>query len=286
VPRKREQRSTALAELRDMARAMTGGFLFGIPLLYTMEIWETGRRASAAHIAALFAITYVLVLLIDRSTGFRSHESRAWRASLGDSAEALAIALVGTTVVLAAIGQIATDDPPHAVLGAVVFAAAPFALGIAIANHFLDGGGKDDDAGNAKPTGDPTRAMVADLGAAAVGALFLAFNIAPTDEVILLAATAGPVRLAAIAAISIVASYAIVFAAGYTGQAARRSQHGVVQGPWAETVASYAVALVAAAAMLALYGRFDLASTYGTIAEVIVLALPAAIGGAAGRIAI
>ena len=279
------ERPTVGGELRDAARATSGGFLFGIPLLYTMETWEKGKTATPAHMLAVLGATLAAVLLLDRTVGFRSREPRAWRDTARDAVEAVALGVVGSALVLAAIGQLRADSPAQAAVGAIVFASAPFALGVAIANHFLRG---DDDEGGREGAGEGSawHAAGADLGAAAIGAVFLAFNIAPTEEILLLATALEPPRLIAIVALSLLLSYAVVFAAGYSGQARRHRQQGPLQAPWIETVASYLVALVAAAAMLALFGRFDLGAPAPTLAEVIVLGLPAAIGGAAGRLAI
>jgi len=110
--------------------------------------------------------------------------------------------------------------------------------------------------------------------------------VVPTEEIVVLGASASPWRLLLVVAISLLGSYTIVFASGYTGQHRRHAQSGVVQGPWSETLASYLVALGVAAALLLLFGRFDLASVREPLAEVVIAGLPASIGGAAGRLAV
>ena len=126
---------------------------------------------------------------------------------------------------------------------------------------------------------------MADLGASSIGAVFIALSIAPTDEVEQVSSSRGPVWLLAIMAASLLIAYAIVFVAGFTGQSRRRTSTGLLQHPVIETLASYVVALMVAAVMLWLFQRADLPS-HVTLSHVIVLGLPAAIGGAAGRLAI
>lgn len=126
---------------------------------------------------------------------------------------------------------------------------------------------------------------IADVGANALGAVFVALSIAPTDEVPMLASSRSPVWLLAIVAASLAAAYAIVFVAGFSGQARRRSHPGLLQQPLIETVVSYVVALLMAFVLLALFQRADVPWTV-LIAHVVVLGFPAAIGGAAGRLAL
>ena len=140
---------------------------------------------------------------------------------------------------------------------------------------------------SAKDTTDgstPLNTTVADLGASLIGAIFVSLSIAPTDEVPHISASRGPVALLAIVAASLLIAYAIVFVAGFSGQIERRSAPGLLQHPVIETLAAYVVSLVAAAAMLWLFQRE--ASAHVTLTHVIVLGFPAAIGGAAGRLAI
>lgn len=43
-------RTAWAAEATDVVRAVSGGLLFGVPLLYTMEVWFTGSHASPAQV--------------------------------------------------------------------------------------------------------------------------------------------------------------------------------------------------------------------------------------------
>src|SRR3712207_6092555 len=49
-------------ELNDLLRGMTGGFLIGIPLLYTMETWWIGETISPLHALLFLAVAYVVNL--------------------------------------------------------------------------------------------------------------------------------------------------------------------------------------------------------------------------------
>jgi uncharacterized membrane protein len=62
-------------EINDLIRGASGGFLFGIPLLYTMEVWWIGSRASSQMVMLTLALLFVVVLLLNRTEGFRLRSS-------------------------------------------------------------------------------------------------------------------------------------------------------------------------------------------------------------------
>ncbi len=127
----------------------------------------------------------------------------------------------------------------------------------------------------------------ADLGATLIGAMVIAFNIAPTDEVPMLASAISPPWLLALMAASLVISYAIVFQAGFSDQQKRRQQKGIFQRPLSETTISYLVSLLASGLMLFFFQKVTFADPWMMWLEhILILGLPATIGGAAGRLAI
>jgi putative integral membrane protein (TIGR02587 family) len=82
-------------ELRDIVRGLCGGFLFGIPLLYTMEVWWIGSTASHEMMVVGLSITFVVVFFLNRTEGFRrsSRRPRPYDA-IADTVEVLAIGLI------------------------------------------------------------------------------------------------------------------------------------------------------------------------------------------------
>lgn len=80
-------------------------------------------------------------------------------------------------------------------------------------------------------------------------------------------------------------SYTVVFASGFLNEHKRRTQVGVLQRPVAETLASYVVALVVSALMLWMFDNLALGEPLREmVSRVLVLGLPAAVGGSAGRL--
>jgi putative integral membrane protein (TIGR02587 family) len=119
---------------------------------------------------------------------------------------------------------------------------------------------------------------------AQLGALFLSFSIAPTDEISMLAAELDYAHALALIALSLLVTYVIVFASGFgTGQ---HEQQGPFQSPLTETVLAYVLSLLVALAALFLFDRIEWGDPLAEIvAMVLVLGLPA-VGGAAGRLVV
>ncbi|MEM9979839.1 MAG: DUF2391 family protein, partial [Cyanobacteria bacterium P01_D01_bin.2] len=89
-----------------------------------------------------------------------------------------------------------------------------------------------------------------------------------------------------IMAASLLVSYAIVFASGFSDRALRRQQ-GRLLSPVTETLAAYLVALAASVIMLVFFQQLSLQDPWQEwLSDTIVLGFPAAIGGAAGRLLI
>ena len=274
-------------ELQDILRAISGGFIFATPLLYTMEMWWIGTTAELWKLMLFLAVAALISLALarSRSGGFKEETSRF--ATLEQAADGVAIGLVGAVVVLTVLNRIQLGDPLDSVLGKVIVQAVPICIGSAVANAIfgrhggrtLDG---DQETGEAQSARE---AFTADFGATTIGAIFLAFSIAPTDEVPMLAAELDYGHALALIALSLALTYVIVFVSGFgTGQ---HEQQGPFQSPVTETVLAYLLSLLVALAALLLFDRIEWGDSLSEIvAMVLVLGLPAAVGGAAGRLVV
>jgi putative integral membrane protein (TIGR02587 family) len=281
------------SEINDLIRGASGGFLFGIPLMYTMEVWWIGTYTDPPLMLAVLAATFIIVFLLNRTDGFRQINPDSSLKAAMDTVEALAIGIICTTLILLLLNEIAWETPLEEALGKIVFESVPFSLGVALARSLMNGN-RDDNEKNAETPGanktneqSDRNLAFGDIGATLVGAIFIAFNVAPTDEITMLAAAVSPPRLLAFIAVSLLISYGIVFVAGFTTQEKRRKHQGLFQRPLEETIAAYLVSLVVATVLLWFFHRLDF-SDPGTLwlRQAIVLGLPATIGGAAGRITV
>jgi putative integral membrane protein (TIGR02587 family) len=282
------------AEGIDVVRAVSGGLLFGVPLLYTMEVWWTGTHTEPHQMLVLLALLAVPVFALNRTAGFRSSADSRRVDAVADSIETIAIGLVTTSLVLTLLREIDAESSVEVALGKTVYESIPFCLGIGFARHFLSGeradstdepSGGGHDPGSRSRVGGRTPGVLADLGASSLGAAFVALSIAPTDEVPLIASAMSPAWLLVMVAASLLASYGIVFVAGFTRQDARHAHQGAFQRPTTETVVCYLISLAVAFVLLWMFQR-GVEPWTDVLNRVVVLGFPAAIGGAAGRLAV
>ncbi len=273
---------TASDEIEELVRGTAGGFLFGVPLIYTMEVWWIGSSVSPPLLLITLAATAVVVFLVARTEGFRHTRSSDAVDAAIDTIEAIAIGLVSAALMLTLLRQINIDTALGEAVGKIIFESVPFALGVTLANQFLKG-----DQEEVSEPEDNLNETFADIGATLIGALIIAFNIAPTAEVPTLAIAVGWPRLLVLVGVSLLLSYMIVFGASLRNHDKRRQQTGLFQDPLSETIMSYLVSLMAAALMLVFFHQLDLSDPWTLwLRYSLLLGLPAAIGGAAGRLAI
>jgi putative integral membrane protein (TIGR02587 family) len=287
-----------LREVNDLIRGACGGFLFGIPLLYTMEVWWIGSQAKPRIMLIAIALTFIVVYIINRTEGFRKYSkiNRPYEAVV-NTIEAMAIGLLCSTFIMILLQEITFDNFFKESLGKVIFEGVSFTFGVALANQFL---GRSDDKfdarnhtgeeqesnSNSSKSADQLHATLSDVGSTLIGAIVIALNIAPTDEITMLAASATPKSLFFVIVASLLITYSIVFQAGFSNQQKRQQQKGIFQRPSSETIMAYLVSLLASAFMLWFFQKISISDPWTMWLEhSLLLALPASIGGAAGRLA-
>lgn len=263
-----------------------------------MEVWWIGSQLHPSVMLVLLAATLVVVFLLNRTEGFRKAQSQQFLDNLMDTVQILAIGVICVTCVLILLGEIRGGTPLNEAAGKIILESIPFALGAALSRAFLSGdrwscSDTDNRECNNQYKQEKERenpdlkATLADISATLIGAMIIAFNIAPTDEIPMLNASISPPFLLAIIAASLLISYGIVFQAGFTTQQKRRQQQGIFQRPLSETVAAYLVSLLAAMFMLFFFNRLTFDDPWTVwLNYTILLGFPASVGGAAGRIAV
>lgn len=292
-----KKNSQWLEELDDVLRAVSGAFLFGIPLLYTMEVWWIGSQVDALDMSLSLAATFILLIILDYGAGFRMNKKYVWSVSILDSLVALAVAIVCAALSLKIIGYLPSDLGLENMLGRITMEAIPFGIGVGISDHLVEGQkaqGEDPNRQQERQRGEEERTAegklhgtLVDMGATALGAVIVAFAIAPTEEILFIASRQSSLGILIIMSVSLVISYIIVFEASFVSESKRMQQRGIFQHPVFETVNSYLLSLMVSLFMLWLFKILGSDRSYHEwLNYVIVLGFPASIGGAAGRLAI
>jgi putative integral membrane protein (TIGR02587 family) len=284
-------------EVRDLLVAITGGAIVGMPLLFTMEMWLHGMLLGPAQQLAMLFGTLVVNLLFSIVSGFR-HEYGV-KSALLESVSAVGIGLVFSALVLWLVGEIGPADAWGEITGKVLFQTSAVSIGVSVADAHVRGkrrAGDDEEKGGNESESKPRPAReqleswqlrqdVRDITATLIGAVVYSINIGPTEEVILIAGRLTPWQLAAVMLASLGLCYVILYASGIKDHPVHIPS--LVQSPPAETVITYAASLAVAMTLLGVLGEPEsVGSVRDLAASTIVLGLPTAVGGAAGRIAL
>jgi putative integral membrane protein (TIGR02587 family) len=279
TPRRRAH-STATS-VREYARGAAGGLLFSLPLLYTMEMWWAGFLASPRRLLGAIAGTFVLLLGYNRYAGM--HHDTSWTEIAIDSVEELGVGLIGAACILWLLGRIEPGMPMSEILGRVVVQGLAGAIGVSIGTAQLGGddGFRDRPPAKADAARRP-QSIWSHLALAACGAVVVAGNVAPTDEIAILGAELSGWQLAGLSAASLVMAAVVLHFSEFRGSVPHGESGwlGVVQS----AVTTYAVAVVTSLVLLWFFGRFAGAAAGIVASETIVLSFAASLGASAGRL--
>jgi putative integral membrane protein (TIGR02587 family) len=267
--------------LKEYGRGLAGGLIVSLPLLYTMEMWWAGFSLSPWRLLAAVGVTFALLLGYNRFAGLR--EDATWSEVAIDSVEELGLGFVTAALVLWLLGRITADMPPDEVVGKIVLEALVVSIGVSVGTAQL--GGEDDEGGMAGEEqgagGEVNFAEQLVLGVC--GAVLFAINVAPTDEIAVIALEIGAWRLLALMLLSLALGGVVLYFSEFSGtrQFVRNEGAGhVLRG----TVTTYAVALAVSAAILWFFGRFDGLALAACVAQSVVLGVAATLGASAGRL--
>jgi putative integral membrane protein (TIGR02587 family) len=265
-----------------LARALGGAVVFMLPLLMTMEMWELGFEMPPARLALLLGLAVPLLVGVSYIAGFE--ETFEVREDIVDAFVALAVAFAAAAGILALFSILRFSMPVGEVVGKVTLQAVPGAIGALLAQSQLRG---DDEAEEKQARRSRERresSYPLQLLTMVVGALFLAFNVAPTDEITHIALQAHPWQLALLAVLSVATMHAFMYGLEFAGQ--HRAKEG--ESRWLifiqYTVVGYALALGVSLYILWTFGRSAGVAFEPLVALTVVLGFPAAIGAAAARL--
>lgn len=270
--------------LREYGRGLAGGLLFSLPLLYTMEVWAAGSMARPERLLGYLAFVFLLLLGYNRYAGLRHDAS--WAEVAIDSVEELGLGVLTSVVTLFLLGRIGGGSTFAESFGQIIIEGGVVAIGFSIGTAQL-GADDEGDAGMGPSRKRGKEGEDVHFGGQLVitlcGAVLFAANVAPTEEILIVAMETPPARLLGLAALSLLIGALILFFTNF----ARASHYSPRETHWQAfrgTFITYAVALVASAFILWFFGRFDGQAMDLRISQIIVLGLPATLGASAGRL--
>lgn len=272
--------------LKEYGRGITGGLLFSLPMLYTMELWWTGFIATSLQLIIYFIVGMGLLLIYNHYVGIRGDHS--FLEGLLESIEEMGMGILVTVFILWITGRITPVMSLNEISGKIVVEAVTVAIGISVGKSQL---GKEENDKNNEEEGGIKRSnnqpdLFRAMGIALCGAILIASNVAPTDEVVVIALEAAVYKLLFIVVLSIGIGGAVLYYINFTGTEKFQLKPHHHKKAVAGTLIMYAIALSSSAFMLWFFGRFNGISLYGIMAQTIVLGFPAALGASAGRLLI
>lgn len=258
----------------ELARAFGGAILFALPILMTMEMWWLGFYLERSRLALLFVLNLPLLAVLSYYIGFR--DTFRWQDDVVDAFVAVAVGFVTAGALLLLFSVLEWGMSPNEIVGKLAIQVVPGSLGAMLAASQL---GVKEEEKEAR-----ARGYGAELVFMVVGALFLTFNLAPTDEMLLISYQFTPWHALLLVAASLAVMHAFVYALEFRGQ------EPVPEGTpfWSVfvrfTVVGYAVALLVSLFVLWVFGRTDGMAATQIVMATTVLGFPAAVGAAAARL--
>lgn len=258
-----------------LARAFGGAVIFALPMFMTMEMWWLGFYMDRFRLILLALLSIPLLTALSYHAGFE--ETFSLKDDLIDAFVAYAVGIVAAVAVLLLFSVIEFGMSSDEIIGKVLLLAIPGSIGAALAANQLGSS-----VGEEKKERDETYA--GELFLMVAGALFLSFNVAPTEEMVLIAYQMTPWHALALALVSLLLMHAFVYAVEFRGQSAL--PQGTPQ--WSAflrfTVVGYALVLLVSLYVLWTFGRTDGTAFADIVDTTTVLAFPGAIGAAAARL--
>ncbi|MDP9350003.1 MAG: TIGR02587 family membrane protein [Chloroflexota bacterium] len=142
-------------EIHDLARGFSGAYLFGIPLLFTMEMWWIGQYADLWKLVAFLAIAFLANLGLAYFAGFE--QESPFDTPIPQAVKAVAIGVVGSVAVLLVLNRIQPGDPLDSILGKIIIQAVPLSIGASVANAVFSSRGEGRAGGGGE---EPSRWLV------------------------------------------------------------------------------------------------------------------------------
>jgi putative integral membrane protein (TIGR02587 family) len=265
---------------RGLARAFGGAIVFALPMLMTMEMWRLGFYIEPSRLAVLLALGIPLLIGLAWFSGFR----RTFRLKddVVDAFVAYGVGFMASALLLWLFAVLHFGMPLDALIGNVALQAVPAAIGALLARSQF-GAAREEKEQKKRQSG-----YGGEIFLMVAGALYLAFNVAPTEEMLLIGFQMSVWQAVALATLSLLIMHGFVYALEFSGQPP--TPPGT---PWWSLFLRFTVVGYALALMISLYALWTFGCTEGcteglavesVVMMTVALGFPAAVGAAAARL--
>ena len=266
-------------EIQDLSRGLCGALFLALPLHFTMEMWDRARAIPALMLIVIILVAYLLNVGFAYFSNYKNKVSR--QVPWLDALTCMGIGFFASTITLVLIDQLSHQMSTEVLINCIALEMVPTSFGAALAKSQLG-------VGSTNKVPDLTKNWSRDkikITAATLGAFMFSFNVAATQEPILITTSIKPWQLIGIIVFSIAISYLMVFLTGY--ETKERDHKGIMGKKWAETIVCYAISIVVSALLLVMFGYLDFQTPLSlALPWIIVLSYATSLGGSAGRLVI
>jgi len=271
---------TNRAYASGLARAFGGAIIFGLPLLMTMEMWMLGLSIHPLRLTLFMLLNFVVLVILSRFGGFEPTSTIG--EDVLDAFGAYAVGIVTAALILALFGLLGFHTTRAEFAGMIAVQAIPTSFGAMLARkQFADGESEKEEEQMERSAG-----YAGQLFLMLAGAMFLAFNVAPTEEIILIGFKMSAWHDLALIAASLLVLHALVYAVGFAGQELAPEGHRTARLFLGFTCPGYAIAMLASFYILWTFGRVEGAPLEAVLGCMVVLGFPASVGAAIARLVV
>ena len=261
--------------LTSVGRAFAGALIFALPMLMTMEMWQLGIALHPWRILVLLVAVVPLLLGLSRFSGIRN--TAHWLDEVADVLVAILISGLTAAIVLWIFDVITSEMPVREIISKLAIQFIPCSIGAMLARSQLGQSSAEDDE---QKNGS---SYAGELFLMAVGAIFLSLNVAPTEEIVLIAYKMTISQQIILAVASLLVMQVFVYAAHFRGGHAFEGMS--MMSEFARyTLVGYAIVLIVSFCLMWVLGRADGNAFHEILSGCIVLSFPGAIGAAAARL--
>jgi putative integral membrane protein (TIGR02587 family) len=243
----------------------------------TMEMWELGFHMDRLRLGLFIAVFLPILMGLSHYAGFQ--ETDSWLEDAVDGVIAYLVGFVTSGVVLSLLGILSITMPLREIVGMIALQAVPASVGAALATGLLGQGAgeKDEESQRDAGYGGTLFLMLA-------GAIFFAFNVAPTEEMMLIAFKMTTWQSVGLVVASMLMMHAFVYAVEFRGQVKRPETASPIALFLHFTVVGYALSLLVSLYVLWSFGRLESSGLLYSVQAMVVLGFPASLGAAAARL--
>jgi putative integral membrane protein (TIGR02587 family) len=257
----------------DLAHDFGGAILFSFPLLMTMEMWWLGFYMDRFRLALFLALTFMMVMGLSYFEG----GEETFKIEVLDALVACAAGYTVAAIMLLLFGIIKLGMSADEIIGKISLHAVPCSIGAILARRQLE-------VEETKKEKRRQQGYGAKIFLMGIGAIFLAFQLAPTEEMVLIGHMMTGWHAAALAIVSLGVMQAFIYSTERR-QWARTFSASFFWGVFLRfTIVGYALALLLSLYVLWTFGRLEGAAVAEIVMATLVLGFPAALGASVARL--